>query len=74
MKNDEQLKDVIHGCLTYLDTCAELWSQEKPICASERERKFMEQECYRPFHGAPLETAQFLLKSLDDIDGGKACF
>lgn len=72
--NGEQLKDVIHGCLTYLDTCTELWSQEKPVCASERERKFTEVECNKPFHSAPFEMAQFLLKRLDDINGGKASF
>lgn len=73
-KNGEQLKDVIQDCLTYVDTCTEFWSQEKPICSWEMEHKFMEQKCGKPRHNAPLEPAQFLLKSLDDVDEGKASF
>lgn len=34
----------------------------------------MEQKCSKPRHNAPLEPAQFLLKSLDDVDEGKASF
>ncbi|XP_051243344.1 outer dynein arm-docking complex subunit 4 [Dicentrarchus labrax] len=67
-KGGERLQDVIQTCLTYLDTCTEFWSQEKPICARERERKLMQQKCSKPRRSAPTEPAQFLLKSLDDID------
>ncbi|XP_036943774.1 tetratricopeptide repeat protein 25 [Acanthopagrus latus] len=66
-KGGEQLQDVIQGCLTYIDSCTEFWSQEKPICPGERERKSMHQKCSKPRHTAPIEPAQFLLKSLDDI-------
>lgn len=71
-KGGEQLQDVIQGCLTYIDSCTEFWSQEKPICPGERERKSMHQKCSKPRHTAPIEPAQFLLKSLDDIAAGKA--
>ncbi|XP_070779870.1 outer dynein arm-docking complex subunit 4 [Enoplosus armatus] len=67
-KGGERLQDVIQSCLTYLDTCTEFWNQEKPICARERERKLMQQKRSKPRHSAPSEPAQFLLKSLDDID------
>ncbi|GAA6217988.1 tetratricopeptide repeat protein 25 isoform X1 [Lates japonicus] len=67
-KGGEQLQDVIQSCLTYLDTCTEFWNQEKPICARERERKLMQQKCSKLRPSAPSEPAQFLLKSLDDID------
>ncbi|CAK6961251.1 outer dynein arm-docking complex subunit 4 [Scomber scombrus] len=61
-KDGERLQDVIQSCLTYLDTCTEFWNQEKPICSRERDPK------KRPRHTAPSEPAQFILKSLDDID------
>ncbi|XP_039971499.1 outer dynein arm-docking complex subunit 4 isoform X2 [Xiphias gladius] len=67
-KGGEQLQDVIQSCLTYLDTCTEFWNQEKPIGAQERDRKLMQQKCSKPRLSAPSEPAQFLLKSLDDID------
>lgn len=73
-KGGEQLQDVIQSCLTYLDTCTEFWNQEKPICARERDRKLMQQKCSKLHPSAPSEPAQFLLKSLDDIDAGKLGF
>ncbi|XP_073351449.1 outer dynein arm-docking complex subunit 4 [Pagrus major] len=66
-KSGEKLQDVIQSSLTYLDSCTEFWSQEKPICPGERERKSMHQKRSKPRHIAPTEPAQFLLKSLDDI-------
>ncbi|XP_037647977.1 tetratricopeptide repeat protein 25 [Sebastes umbrosus] len=63
MKGGERLQDVIQGCLKYLDGCTEFWNQEKPISPREKERKRS-----KPRHRAPSEPAQFLLKSLDDID------
>uniref|UniRef100_A0A8C9Y6K1 Outer dynein arm-docking complex subunit 4 n=1 Tax=Sander lucioperca TaxID=283035 RepID=A0A8C9Y6K1_SANLU len=68
-KGGERLQDVIQGCLTYLDTCTEFWNQEKPISAQEKERKLMQQ---KPLPSTPSDPAHFLLKSLDDIDAGKA--
>ncbi|XP_042248829.1 outer dynein arm-docking complex subunit 4 [Thunnus albacares] len=59
-KDGERLQDVIQSCLTYLDTCTDFWSQEKPICARDPKKK--------PCHSAPREPAQFFLKSLDEID------
>ncbi|XP_044038496.1 outer dynein arm-docking complex subunit 4 [Siniperca chuatsi] len=67
-KGGERLQDVIQSCLTYLDTCTEFWNQEKPIYARERERKLKQRKCSKPCQSAPSEPAQFLLKSLDDID------
>ncbi|TDH03170.1 hypothetical protein EPR50_G00160220 [Perca flavescens] len=64
-KGGEQLQDVIQGCLTYLDTCTEFWNQEKPISAQEKERKLMQQ---KTLPSTTSDPAQFLLKSLDDID------
>ncbi|XP_061701766.1 outer dynein arm-docking complex subunit 4 isoform X2 [Syngnathoides biaculeatus] len=29
-RNGEQLQDIIQGCLTYLDYCADFWNQQKP--------------------------------------------
>lgn len=71
-KGGERLQDVIQSCLTYLDTCTEFSNQEKPIGARDKERK--QQKCSKPRHSAPSEPAQFLLKSLEDIDAGKAGF
>ncbi|XP_040919079.1 outer dynein arm-docking complex subunit 4 [Toxotes jaculatrix] len=68
MKGGEPLKNVIESCLTYLDTCTEFWNQEKPVCAQERDRKLMQQKRSKPRSSAHSESAQFLLKSLDDID------
>ncbi|XP_029293478.1 outer dynein arm-docking complex subunit 4 isoform X2 [Cottoperca gobio] len=65
-KVGERLQDVIQGCLTYLDSCTEF--QEKPICAREKERKVMQKRFSKPRRSAPCEPAQFLLKSLEDID------
>ncbi|XP_071323804.1 outer dynein arm-docking complex subunit 4 [Trachinotus anak] len=67
-RSGERLQDVIQSCLTYLDTCTELWNPEKPICARERDRKLMQQKCSKLHSSALSEPAQFLLKSLDDID------
>lgn len=71
-KGGERLQDVIQGCLTYLDTCTEFWNQEKPICAQEKEQKLMQQKSGKTRQSAPSEPAQFLLRSLDEIDAGKA--
>ncbi|KAM7387351.1 hypothetical protein PAMA_009801 [Pampus argenteus] len=61
-KDGERLQDVIKSCLSYLDNCTEFWCQEKPLCTRERDPK----KNHR--HSSPVEPAQFLLKSLDDID------
>ncbi|XP_034395257.1 tetratricopeptide repeat protein 25 [Cyclopterus lumpus] len=66
MKGGEQLHDVIQGCLTYLESCTKFWTEETPRSARDKERKPRLRD--KPCHGAPSEPAQFLLKSLDDID------
>uniref|UniRef100_A0A3Q3IW13 Outer dynein arm-docking complex subunit 4 n=1 Tax=Monopterus albus TaxID=43700 RepID=A0A3Q3IW13_MONAL len=70
-KGGERLQDVIQSSLTYLDTCTEFWNQEKPICTQEKDRKIMQQTCSQPHYSTPSGLAQFLLKSLDDIDKAK---
>ncbi|XP_026180953.1 outer dynein arm-docking complex subunit 4 [Mastacembelus armatus] len=65
-KGGEKLQDVIQGCLTYLDTCTEFWNQEKPICAQES--KVMQQKCIKNRYSSPSDPAEFLLKSLNEID------
>ncbi|XP_054861302.1 outer dynein arm-docking complex subunit 4 isoform X1 [Amphiprion ocellaris] len=72
-KGGERLEDVIQGCLSYLDTCTDFWKQESPICDQEKNRKPAQQKRSKPRHGAPSEHAQFLLKSLDEIDADLEC-
>ncbi|XP_029365136.1 outer dynein arm-docking complex subunit 4 [Echeneis naucrates] len=67
-KSGERLQDVIQSCLTDLDNCTEFWNQEKPICSHERRHKLTQQKRSKLCPKAPSELAQFLLKSLDDID------
>ncbi|XP_047428096.1 outer dynein arm-docking complex subunit 4 [Mugil cephalus] len=67
-KRGERLQDVVETCLTYLDTCTEFWNQENPVCTQDRNRKLTQQRCSKPPHRPPSERAEFLLKSLDDID------
>lgn len=66
-RSGERLQDLIQSSLSYLDTCTELWNQERPVCAKEKSRKLAKQKLSK----AP-EPAEFLLKSLDDIDAGKS--
>lgn len=74
MKGGERLQDVIQNSLTYLDTCTDFWTQEKPICEQDKERKLMQEKCSKAHHSTPSEPAQFLLKTLEDIDAGKTGF
>lgn len=74
MKGGERLQDVIQSSLKFLDTCTEFWTQEKPICEQDKERKLIQQKCSKPRDRAPSEPAQFLLKTLEDIDAGKTGF
>ncbi|XP_068192860.1 outer dynein arm-docking complex subunit 4 [Antennarius striatus] len=67
-KGGEPLRDVIHGCLTYLDTCMELWSQEKPIGSQEHQSKLKQKKCRKAHRNVTCDPTQFLLRSLDDID------
>uniref|UniRef100_A0A8D3A4E8 Outer dynein arm-docking complex subunit 4 n=1 Tax=Scophthalmus maximus TaxID=52904 RepID=A0A8D3A4E8_SCOMX len=67
-KGGKSLKDVIRSSLTYLDACTEFSNHEKPIHARGRDSKFKQQKCSKPRSSAPCERANFLLKSLDEID------
>lgn len=73
-KGGERLQDVIQNSLAYLDTCTEFWNQEQPICARDKDHKLKRQKCSKPRHSSSSEPAQFLLKSLQDIDAGKTGF
>ncbi|XP_068606424.1 outer dynein arm-docking complex subunit 4 [Brachionichthys hirsutus] len=68
MKGGEQLQDVIHGCLSYLDACTELRSQEKPVRARKHGRKLTQRKRSKGRRNAPCGPGPFLLRSLDDID------
>lgn len=69
-KGGERLQDVIHGYLSYIDSCTEFRTQEKATGAQEKERK--ESQDSKRRKDAPLEPAPLLLESLDNIDAGKA--
>lgn len=68
MKNGEQLKDVIQETLTYLDICTEFWNQEGSG-SWEKEEK-MNSKRHTSSRRPPSEPAEYLLKSLEDIDEG----
>jgi len=73
IKGGEQLHDVIQGCLAYLDSCTEFWTEETPSGSrGGKGRKLRQEDGGKPRRGAPSEPAQFLLKSLEDIDAGEA--
>ncbi|XP_056870236.1 outer dynein arm-docking complex subunit 4 [Takifugu flavidus] len=66
MKNGDNLKDVIEETLAYLDICTEFWNQECPE-TPEKEKK-MNSKGTSSSPRMPAEPAEFLLKSLEDID------
>lgn len=70
-RNGEQLKIVIQDCLRNLNTCTELWSQEKPIGSSARETKNRKMKNDRPSPISTFERDQCVLKSLEEINEGE---
>ncbi|XP_040047921.2 outer dynein arm-docking complex subunit 4 [Gasterosteus aculeatus] len=70
-KGGERLQDVIHGYLSYIDSCTEFRTQEKATGAQEKERK--ESQDSKRRKDAPLEPAPLLLESLDNIDAALTC-
>lgn len=70
MKNGENLRDVIQETLTYLDICTEFWNQEGPGTC-EKKKKMNTKGVTTSQHTPSVPTAEFLLKSLEDIDEGK---
>uniref|UniRef100_A0A3B4ZKA2 Outer dynein arm-docking complex subunit 4 n=1 Tax=Stegastes partitus TaxID=144197 RepID=A0A3B4ZKA2_9TELE len=74
MKDGEQLGDSIQSCISRLDICVDFWLQENPSCVQEKNQKVPQQKPSKPRHSAPSEHAQFLMKSLSDIDAGKTDF
>ncbi|KAM3863785.1 outer dynein arm-docking complex subunit 4 [Diretmus argenteus] len=67
-RSGARLQDLILNCITYLDTRTEFWHQQRPIYARERNRKLMQQKWNQCRQNLPSDPAQFVLKSLEDID------
>uniref|UniRef100_A0A3Q2PDP8 Outer dynein arm-docking complex subunit 4 n=1 Tax=Fundulus heteroclitus TaxID=8078 RepID=A0A3Q2PDP8_FUNHE len=63
-KSGERVEDIIQSSITSLDNCADLWSQEKPVSLKDRKRQPKQQKS-----DAPSDKVQFLLRSLEEIDG-----
>ncbi|XP_056144360.1 outer dynein arm-docking complex subunit 4 [Lampris incognitus] len=68
MRGGEKLQDLIINCITYLDTRTELWRQQKPIYARERDRKIMQQKWNKTRQSSISDPTRFVLKSLEEID------
>lgn len=69
LKNGENLKDVIQETLEYIDICTEFWNQEGPVTWGKEEK--INYKCISSSHSSPSEPAEFLLKSLEEIDEGE---
>ncbi|XP_075894886.1 outer dynein arm-docking complex subunit 4 [Nelusetta ayraudi] len=67
-RSGEPLKDVIQDCLRNLNTCTELWGQEKPIGSSARETKNRVAKNDKPSPNTTSEQNQCVLKSLEEIN------
>ncbi|XP_049600400.1 outer dynein arm-docking complex subunit 4 isoform X3 [Syngnathus scovelli] len=63
-RNGKQLQDVIQGCLTYLDDCADFWNQQKPPCPSPKDPQRQASKRAKTPARAPTEPAHVILKSL----------
>ncbi|XP_037111475.1 tetratricopeptide repeat protein 25 isoform X1 [Syngnathus acus] len=63
-RNGKQLQDVIQGCLTYLDDCADFWNQQKPPCPSPKDPQRQPSKRAKTPARAPTEPAHVILKSL----------
>lgn len=70
-RSGEPLKDVIQDCLRNLNTCTELWGQEKPIGSSARETKNRVAKNDKPSPNTTSEQNQCVLKSLEEINEGE---
>lgn len=70
-RNGELLKDVIQDCLRNLNTCTELWGQEKPIGSSARETKNKAAKDDKPPPITTSEQNRCVLKSLEEINEGE---
>ncbi|KAL4657772.1 tetratricopeptide repeat protein 25 [Arapaima gigas] len=72
MHNGEKLEDIILDCITYLDTRAEFWRQQKPMYARERNHRLNQQKWCRAQQSSALDPATFSLLSLEEIDAALA--
>ncbi|XP_072636636.1 outer dynein arm-docking complex subunit 4 isoform X1 [Canis lupus baileyi] len=68
IKHGLTVEDLIMTGINYLDTRSNFWRQQKPIYASERDRKLMQEKWLRDRKRRPSQTAHYILKSLEDID------
>ncbi|XP_025295893.1 outer dynein arm-docking complex subunit 4 isoform X3 [Canis lupus dingo] len=68
IKHGLTVEDLIMTGINYLDTRSNFWRQQKPIYASERDRKLMQEKWLQDRKRRPSQTAHYILKSLEDID------
>ncbi|XP_076000351.1 outer dynein arm-docking complex subunit 4 [Genypterus blacodes] len=67
-KCGETMQDLIQDCVTYIDTWTDFWHKEKPIYARESARKLTHQKKSQSCQTMSPDLAQFLFKSLEEID------
>ena len=71
MRGGECLQDLILHSVGYLDRRIDFWRQQKLIYARERDRKLMQEKWSKGrLHSSPSDPTQYVLKSLEEIDGG----
>ncbi|XP_059896165.1 outer dynein arm-docking complex subunit 4 [Gadus macrocephalus] len=70
MRGGECLQDLILHSVGYLDRRIDFWRQQKLIYARERDRKLMQEKWSKGrLHSSPSDPTQYVLKSLEEIDG-----
>ena len=67
-----KLYDLIQDGLTYLDTRADFWRQQKPMYARKREQKLrrIKPSVTKPLGAAGRDYTKFVVKSLEEIYTG----
>jgi len=67
-----KLYDLIQDGVTYLDTRADFWRQQKPMYARKREQKLrrIKPSLTKPLGAAGRDYTKFVLKSLEEIYAG----
>ena len=71
-----KLYDLIQDGLTYLDTRADFWRQQKPMYARKREQKLrrIKPSLTKPLGAAGKDYTKFVVKSLEEIYTGNRVF
>ncbi len=72
IRTGERVRDLIVGCISYLDTRTAFWQQQKPIYARQQDRKLMQQQWNRVLHKTPSDPTRYVLDSLEEIDTGES--